>query len=69
MSIERRGFEGKRKEVDHIEGGYRGRKNQFQNYHTSPQITNINFNPLFPAKKLEPQIKNQTKNVPETKNV
>jgi hypothetical protein len=54
MPIERRGFEGKRKEVDHIEGGYRGRKNQFQNYHTSPQITNINFNPLFPAKKLEP---------------
>jgi hypothetical protein len=27
-------FEGKRKEVDYVESGYRGRKNSFQNYHT-----------------------------------
>jgi hypothetical protein len=34
-STEKRGFEGKRKEVDYVESGYRGRKNPFQNYHTS----------------------------------
>jgi len=40
----KRGF--KRKEVHHVEDGYRGRKNSSQNYHTPSQITNI--------KKLEP---------------
>ena len=49
------------REVNHAEDGFRGKKNQLQNYHTPPQIANINFNPSFPAKKLEPQIKNQTK--------
>ena len=33
-SVKKKGFEGKRKEVDHIEGSYRGRKNPFQKYHT-----------------------------------
>jgi hypothetical protein len=55
--VEKKGFEGKRKEVDHVEGSYRGRKNPFQNYHTpssSPQIANINFNSSFTARKPEP---------------
>jgi hypothetical protein len=55
--MEKRGFEGKRKEVDHVEGSYRGRKNPFQNYHTpssSPQIANINFNSSFTARKPQP---------------
>jgi hypothetical protein len=42
---EKRGFE--RKEVHHVEDGYRGRKNSSQNYHTPSQIANI--------KKPEPQ--------------
>jgi hypothetical protein len=42
---EKRGFE--RKEVHHVEDGYRGRKNSFQNYHTPSQIAYI--------KKPEPQ--------------
>jgi hypothetical protein len=32
--IEKRGFEGKRREVNYVESGYRGMKNPFQNYHT-----------------------------------
>ena len=28
-TVEKKGFEGKRKEVDHVEGNYRGRKNPF----------------------------------------
>jgi len=32
--VENKSFEGKRKEVDHVEGSYRGRKNPFQKYHT-----------------------------------
>jgi len=61
-SVEKKGFEGKRKEVDHIEGSYRGRKNPFQKYHTpsfSPQIANINLNSSFPTRKSEPQTKHQ----------
>jgi len=49
-TVEKRGFEGKKKEVDHVEG----RKNPFQKYHTpsfSPQIANINLNSSFPARK------------------
>jgi hypothetical protein len=42
---EKRGIE--RKEVHHVEDGYRGKKNSSQNYHTPSQITNI--------KKPEPQ--------------
>jgi hypothetical protein len=34
--IKKKGFEGKIREVDHIKNDYRGRKNQFQNYHTLP---------------------------------
>ena len=59
VPTEKRGFEGKRKEVDYVEGGYMGRKNPFQNYHTSPQIANINFNPSFPTRKPEFQTKHQ----------
>jgi len=40
---EKRGFE--RKEVHHVEDGYRGRKNPSQNYHTPSQITNIKPEP------------------------
>eukprot|EP00258_Populus_trichocarpa_P039875 XP_024455894.1 uncharacterized protein LOC112327337 [Populus trichocarpa] len=40
---EKRGFE--RKEVHHVEDGYRGRKNSSQNYHTPSQITNIKPEP------------------------
>jgi hypothetical protein len=61
-SVKKKGFEGKRKEVDHIEGSYRGRKNLFQKYHTpsfSPQIVNINLNSSFPTRKSEPQTKHQ----------
>jgi len=53
--MEKKGFEGKNKEVDHVEG----RKNPFQKYHTlspSPQISNINLNP---TRKPEPQTKHQ----------
>jgi hypothetical protein len=60
--VEKRGFECKRKEVDHVEGSYRGRKNPFQKYHTpsfSPRIANINLNSSFPAKKPKPQTKHQ----------
>jgi hypothetical protein len=60
--VEKRSFEGKRKEVDHVEGSYRGRKNPFQKYHTPyplPQISNINLNPTFPTRKPEPQTKHQ----------
>nr|XP_034903475.1 uncharacterized protein LOC118040612 [Populus alba] len=59
VPTEKRGFEGKMKEVDYDEGGYTGRKNPFQNYHTSPQIANINFNPSFPTRKPEFQTKHQ----------
>ncbi|KAL3573191.1 hypothetical protein D5086_027095 [Populus alba] len=38
-STEKRGFE--RKEVHHVEDGYKGRKNSSQNYHTPSHITNI----------------------------
>jgi hypothetical protein len=64
--VKKRGFEGKIKKVDHIEGGYKGRKNQFQNYHTSSQIANINS--LFLTRKPKPQnfqAKNQTENFPK----
>jgi len=60
--VEKKGFEGKRKEVDHVEGSYRGRKNPFQKYHTpsfSPQITNINLKSSFPTRKPKPQTKHQ----------
>jgi len=60
--VEKKGFEGKRKEVDHVEGSYRGRKNAFQKYHTPsslPQISNINLNPTFTTRKPEPQTKHQ----------
>jgi len=60
--VEKKGFEGKRKEIDHVEGSYRVRKNPFQKYHTpspSPQISNINLNPTFPTRKPEPQTKHQ----------
>jgi hypothetical protein len=57
----KKGFEG-RKKINHVKGGYKGRKKPFQNYHnssSSPQIANINFNPSFPTRKPKPQIKNK----------
>ena len=50
--MEKKGFSGKRKEVDHIEGGYKGKNNQFPKCNPSPsQIANINFNSPFCTKK------------------
>jgi len=55
----KRGFEGKRKEVDHAEGGYKGRKNPFQNYHTSPKLlTSISTLHFIPE---NPTLKSNTK--------
>ena len=68
VPIEKRGFEGKMKEGDHVEGGYKGRTNQFQNYHAPSQISNINLNSSFLTKKLKPQnfqVKNQVENFPK----
>ena len=45
---EKRGFE--RKEVNHVEDGYKGRKNSSQNYHTPSQIANIKKPEPFQAK-------------------
>jgi len=45
---EKRGFE--RKEVNHVEDGYMGRKNSSQNYHTPSQIANIKKPEPFQAK-------------------
>uniref|UniRef100_A0A6N2KNP9 Integrase catalytic domain-containing protein n=1 Tax=Salix viminalis TaxID=40686 RepID=A0A6N2KNP9_SALVM len=47
---EKRGFEGKTKDVEHFEDDYKGRNNQFQNYHNpSSEIANINLQePLQP---------------------
>jgi len=47
---EKKGFKGMRREVDHVEGGYKGRRNQSQNYHTPsppPQtlISTLHFLP------------------------
>jgi hypothetical protein len=32
--IGKKGFERKKKEVDHVQGSYKGKKNQFPNYRT-----------------------------------
>jgi hypothetical protein len=45
---EKRGFE--RKEVNHVEDGYKGRKNSSQNYNTPSQIANIKKHEPFQAK-------------------
>jgi len=62
--IEKRGFEGKGKEIDYVEGGYIGKRNSFQNYHTPSQIVNINLNSPFPKKKktLAPKLPSQKPN-------
>lgn len=65
--LRKKGFKGKKKEVDHVKVGYRSKKSQFQNYNTpshSSQIANINFNSSFPARKPKPQ-NNQTENFPK----
>jgi len=50
--IEKRGFEGKGKEVNHVEGGYISRRNSFQNYHT-PSKLSISISTLhFQKKKI-----------------
>lgn len=65
-----RGFEGKKKDVNHIECGYRAKKNHFQNYSSpnpSSWIANINFNSHFLVKKTETksnQVNNQAENRP-----
>jgi hypothetical protein len=60
----------KKKDVDHIKGGYKGKKNHFQNYNVSSpssQIDNINFNSPYPTKNQTQtsQVNNQTKNIPK----
>ena len=55
ISVEKKCFEEKRKEVEYFEDDYKGRKNQFQDYHhPSSQIANINS-----------QAKDQPKNFPK----
>ena len=54
---EKKGFSGKRKEIDHIESGYKGRNIQFLKYNpSSSQVSNINFNSPFSTKRPENQI-------------
>ena len=49
--MEKNGFEGKRKVVEQFEDDYKGRKNQFQNYHNpSSEIANINLQAKDPPK-------------------
>jgi hypothetical protein len=48
----RKGLYREEEEVDHVEGGYKNKKSQFQNYKTpfpSSQIAKINFNSPFLA--------------------
>jgi len=57
----------KKKEADHVEDNYKGKKSQFQIYNTPSslsQIININFNSLKLIRKPNPQ-KNQVKNQTE----
>lgn len=42
-STKKRVFKRKMKEIDHVKCDYRGRKKQFQNYHTSPQIAKLSI--------------------------
>jgi len=64
----KKGFgEKKKKEADHVEDNYKGKKSQFQIYNTpssSSQIININFNSLKLIRKPNLQ-KNQVKNQTE----
>ena len=49
--VEKNGFEGKRKDAEHFGDDYKGRNNQFQNYHNpSSQIGNINLQAKDPPK-------------------
>ena len=49
--MEKIGFKGKRKVIEHFEDDYKGRKNQFQNYHNpSSKIVNINLQAEDPPK-------------------
>ena len=55
--LEKKGFEGKRKDTEHFEDDYKGRNNQFQNYHNpSSQIANINFQAKDPHKNFPKRI-------------
>ena len=62
---------GKKNDMDHIHGGYRGKKKHSQDYITpsfSSKIVNINFNSPIPTKKPETQtnqVNNRTKNIPK----
>jgi hypothetical protein len=49
--VEKKGFEGKRKDVEHFEDDYTVWKNQFKNYHNpSSQLANINLLAKDPPK-------------------
>ena len=49
-----KGFEGKRKDVEHFEDDYKGTKKQLQNYHNpSSQIANINLQAKDPPKNFQ----------------
>jgi len=58
----KRGFKGKVKEVDHAEGSYRGRKNQFQTITLYPNLSTSISTLNFPPKNLSPKTsKSKTK--------
>jgi hypothetical protein len=48
-STEKKGFEGKMKQVDHVEGGHKGKKNQFH-----PKLPTLISTLYFPPKNLSP---------------
>ena len=61
-ATKKRGFNGKRKEIDLIEGGYKGKNTQFPKYNPpSSQVANINFNSPFSTKRPKNQIENLPK--------
>ena len=61
--VEKKGFKGKRKNVEHFEEDYKGRNNQFQNYHNpSSQIANINLQAKDPPKNFPKKITRKPNN-------
>ena len=60
--IKKRGFVGKKRDIDHIETGYRGRNTQFQKYSaSSSQNANVNFKSPYPTGTLGNQVKSLVK--------
>ena len=61
--VEKKGFVGKKREIDNIETGYRGRNIQYSN--SSSQIANVSFKPPYPTKRPGNQAENVPKNQTE----